>query len=84
MFYKNTNVNIVAHNKEKLQDIFKKVKYTYENIPSNIKMDDGRLWVKPKPKYDNANEYYFPTMNSTIKVNLDSRSGTLTDCHISE
>jgi len=27
---------------------------------------------------------YFPDNNSTIKITLDSRSGTLTDCHISE
>lgn len=84
LFYSNTNVNIVAHNREKLQDIFKKVKYTYENIPEQIKMSDGRIRKKPKPKYDNTNEYYFPDKNSTIKITLDSRSWTLTDCHISE
>lgn len=84
LFYSNTNVNIVAHNREKLQEIFKKVKYTFENIPDKIKLSDGRIWEKPKPKYDNANEYYFPEKNSTIKITLDSRSWTLTDCHISE
>jgi len=84
LFYSNTNVNIVAHNREKLQDIFKKVKFTYENVPQKILMGDWRTWIKPKPKYDNANEYYFPQNNSTIKVTLDSRSGTLSDCHISE
>lgn len=84
LFYSNTNINIVAHNREKLQEIFKKVKYTYENVPDEIKLSDWRIWKKPKPKYDNANEYYFPEKNSTIKITLDSRSGTLTDCHISE
>jgi len=84
LFYSNTNVNIVAHNREKLQEIFKKVKYTFENIPDKIKLSDGRIWEKPIPKYDNTNEYYFPEKNSTIKITLDSRSWTLTDCHISE
>lgn len=84
LFYKNTTVNIVAHNREKLQDIFKRVKYTYDKIPDSIKMKDGRIWSKPRPKYDNKTEYYFPDLNSTIKITLDSRSWTLTDCHISE
>ena len=84
IFYSNTNVNIVAHNREKLQEIFKKVKFTFENIPDEIRMSDGRIWRKPIPKYDNTNEYYFPDKNSTIKITLDSRSWTLTDCHISE
>lgn len=84
LMYSNTNVNIVAHNREKLQEIFKRVKYMYENIPDAIEMWDWRVWKKPIPKYDNANEYYFPEKNSTIKITLDSRSWTLTDCHISE
>lgn len=84
LFYSNTNVNIVAHNREKLQEIFKRVKYIYEQIPDKIKMSDWRIRAKPLPKYDNANEYYFPDKNSTIKITLDSRSWTLTDCHISE
>lgn len=81
---KNVTVNIVAHNREKLQDIFKRVKYTFERIPDIVKLKDGRERHKPKPKYDNRNEYYFEELNSTIKITLDSRSGTLTDCHISE
>jgi len=84
LFYSNTNVNIVAHNREKLQEIFKRVKYTFEQIPEQIKLSDWRIRHKPKPKYDNTNEYYFPEKNSTMKITLDSRSWTLTDCHISE
>jgi hypothetical protein len=40
LFYSNTNVNIVAHNREKLQEIFKRVKYTFEQIPDQIKLSD--------------------------------------------
>lgn len=84
MFYSNTTVNIVAHNREKLQDIFKKVKYAYESVPNTIEMLDWQIRHKPIPKYDNVNELYFKEKNSTIKITLDSRSWTLTDCHISE
>jgi hypothetical protein len=81
---KNCTVNIVAHKQDKLQDIFMKVKYTFDRIPDIIELEDGRKRHKPKPKYDNRNEYYFPELNSKIKITLDSRSGTLTDCHVSE
>lgn len=84
IFYSNTTVNIVAHKRDKLQDIFDKVKFMYEQIPNEIQLEDWKIWKKPEPKYDNRNEYYFPEKNSRIKITLDSRSWTLTDCHISE
>lgn len=84
LFYSNTTVNIVAHKRDKLQDIFDRVKFMYDQVPSSIKMEDWRVRHKPKPKYDNRNEYYFPEKNSRLKITLDSRSWTLTDCHISE
>lgn len=40
LFYSNVTVNIVAHNREKLQDIFKRVKFTYESVPDKIKLKD--------------------------------------------
>lgn len=81
---KNVTVNIVAHNRDKLQDIFMAVKYTFDRIPDVVQLEDWREWHKPKPKYDNRNEYYFPELNSKIKITLDSRSWTVTDCHVSE
>lgn len=84
LFYSNVTVNIVAHKREKLQDIFDRVKFMYEQLPDSIELQDGRIRTKPKPKYNNRNEYYFPEKNSRIKITLDSRSWTLTDCHISE
>lgn len=85
IMYSNTTVNIVAHRRDKLQDIFQKVKFMYDNIPDVVELRDWRQRVKPQPKYDNRNELYFPKPhNSKIKITLDSRSWTLTDCHISE
>lgn len=84
LFYKNVTANIVAHSREKLEDIFMRVKLAYERVPNEILLSDGTLWRKPIPKYDNKSAYYFPSQNSHFKVTLDSRSGTLTDLHVSE
>lgn len=59
LFYSNVTVNIVAHKREKLQDIFDRVKFMYEQLPDSIELQDGRIRTKPKPKYNNRNEYYF-------------------------
>jgi MFS superfamily sulfate permease-like transporter len=37
---KNCTVNIVAHKQDKLQDIFMKVKYTFDRIPDIIELED--------------------------------------------
>lgn len=83
LFVPNTTVNIVAHNKDKLEEIFAKVKYAYSSIPDKIQTPSW-VWHKPKPKYDTKTSYYFPSLNSKISITLDARSGTLTDLHISE
>ena len=83
LFYRNRTVVIVWHKKEKLKDLFQKVKFAYEQLPDKIKTPKW-YWYKPKAKYDNVNEYYFPETNSTIKVTLDARSWTATDLHITE
>lgn len=84
LMYSNVNANIVAHNKDKLQEIFAKVKLAYEMLPNEIELNDWKTRKKPIPKYDNKNELFFPEKNSRIKITLDSRSWTLTDLHISE
>lgn len=84
LFYQNRTVVIVAHKEEKMRDIFQKVKLAYESAPDKIKMSNGKIWTKPKPKYDSQTQYYFEETNSWIKVTLDSRSWTVTDLHISE
>ena len=84
LFYSNVNANIVAHHKEKLIEIFQKVKFAYDRLPDTILLKDWKIRKKPKAKYDNKNELYFWEKNSRIKITLDSRSWTLTDLHISE
>jgi hypothetical protein len=63
--------------------MFQKVKFAYELVPEYIDCWEY-IWKKPTPQYDNVNEYYFPELNSRIKIALDSRSMTVTDLHISE
>jgi hypothetical protein len=79
----NQNIVITAHNREKQKEIFQKVKYSYQKVPEALKTDKG-IRYKPKPKYDNVNELYFPNNNSKIQVSLDSRSGTPSKLHITE
>lgn len=86
MFKENQTIIITAHNQEKQQEMFQKVKIAFENIPDQIEDPEVPWWVrrKPKPKYDSKTEYYFEENNSRIKVSLDSRSGTPTALHITE
>ncbi|HMY80483.1 MAG TPA: hypothetical protein PK048_01405 [Candidatus Absconditabacterales bacterium] len=83
MMKNNQNIVITAHSREKQKEIFQKVKYSYQQIPEALKTPKG-VWYKPKPKYDNVNELYFPNNNSKIQVSLDSRSGTPSKLHITE
>ena len=74
LMYKNVTANIVAHKKDKLQEIFQKVKFAYDSLPDVINLSDGKTRAKPQAKYDNKNELFFAENNSKIKITLDSRS----------
>lgn len=85
LWYPNKTVNIVAHRKDKMQDLFQKIKFAFDNLPPAIDTPDWR-WFKPKPKYDNVNQLKIKHAegDSTIKITLDARSWTSTNLHISE
>jgi len=74
---------ITAHKQDKLLDLFKRVKFAYEKVPNQIKMEDGTIRTKPNTKYDNTSEYHFSN-GSRVKVTMDSRSMTPTFLHITE
>lgn len=86
LFSENETKIITAHKQDKQKDLFQRVKFAYDSIPDEIEDPEFPWWVwkKPKPKYDNVNELYFPETNSRIKVSLDSRSNTPTGLHITE
>lgn len=86
LFKANQTIVISAHKIDKMKDFFQRVKYAYDNIPEAIKDERVPWWVrhKPKPQYNNTWELYFPENNSSIKITLDTRSGTPTRLHITE
>lgn len=86
LFLENQTRIITAHKEDKQKDMFQKAKYAFEKLPQRIEDPRRPWWVreKPIPKYDNANELFFPWLNSKIKVTLDSRSTTPSWLHVTE
>lgn len=82
----NQNYVITAHEQDKQQEIFDKVKFAYDNIP-DVKMVDWKRWVKPKSIYYTKSKIVLKHWNnnkSKIQVLLNSRSWTLSHRHITE
>ncbi|WP_187781948.1 hypothetical protein [Gimesia chilikensis] len=46
------------------------IKIAYESCPDRVQLADGRIWTKPKAKYDSKNELYFEGLDSRIYVAL--------------
>ena len=84
LFTPNCTTVILAHRRDSLQKLFRIIKIAYESCPEKIQLADGRVWVKPKAKYDTKNELYFEGLDSRIYVALEVRSDTIHGCHISE
>jgi len=66
---------IIAHERDRLEKIFRIVKYAWESMPER---------VKPKAKFENRNELFLDKINSTIYVDLNIRGGTVNHLHIAE
>lgn len=75
---------IMAHKRDDLEKLFRIVRLAYKKCPKTVVLDDGRIWRKPKARYDNANELFFSEINSTIYVALESRGSSPTNLHVSE
>ena len=76
-FNKNKTVCILAHEQDAIKKLFRIVRYAYENMHDDIKPTIDRGGGS---KY----ELYFPEINSRIYCDLESRSDTISDLHISE
>ena len=72
---KNRTACIIAHEREALEKIFRKVKYAWENMQAN---------VKPEASMENVRELIFSKTNSSIFIALKIRSGTVQHLHVSE
>lgn len=84
IFSPNTVTEILAHKEKDVKKIFKIVKTAHQHMPKVIRLSNGRLWVKPEPNYDNANELSFDSIGSVIRVSLENRGDTINNLHVSE
>lgn len=73
----NITVATIAHERSKTDDIFKIAKFAWENLPEEFR-------EAYQVKYDNVRELYFGFTSSRYYVDLDTRSGTVHDLHVSE
>ncbi len=67
----------IAHQFGKTKDIFQITQYAWNSLPANFKS----LY---NVKYDSAKELYFSNHGSRYFVDMNVRSGTVQDLHISE
>jgi hypothetical protein len=81
MLNNNITVATIAHERQKTDDIFQIVKYAWDNLPEVLRESYN-------VKYDNVRELYFAkgsvNEGSRYFVDLNMRSGTVHDLHISE
>ncbi|KEP68789.1 terminase [Thioclava dalianensis] len=78
MFCADQRCGIIAHSREDAEVIFRdKVKFAYNNLPPELK----RLFPL---KRDSASELLFAHNNSSVRVAVSMRSGTIHRLHISE
>ena len=78
IFKRNFNMFIIAHDKDSLLKIFKKIKLAWENFDPSLK-----AFLGIEAKTDRANQLSFNN-GSTIAVGLSSRSDTVNWLHVSE
>ncbi|MGD2065726.1 MAG: terminase [Candidatus Bathyarchaeota archaeon] len=76
LFQPNISAGIIAHTKEDAQQIFKKIRFAYDNLPSFIR------YAYPATS-DSVRELAFPN-GSSIRVGTSLRSQTFQYLHISE
>lgn len=71
----NINSAVIAHERDKVQKLFKIIKLAFNHLPEEL---------KPRVSYDSKNELEFPDLNSKIYVAMDTRSETVHNLHVSE
>lgn len=77
LLIKNITVATIAHKKGKTEDIFKMAKFAWDSLPNEFRLAYG-------VRYDNIKELDFSATGSRYFVDLEARSGTVNDLHISE
>jgi hypothetical protein len=77
LFHKNKTACILAHEQDGLEKLFRIVKRAYEYMPDSLKPEIDRGGGS---KY----EMFFPSINSRIYCDLESRGDTIHWLHVSE
>lgn len=72
----NRTAVILAHEQDSIKKLFRIVRFAYENMYPMLKPEMGGR--------GSMYELYFPERNSRIYCDLESRSDTITDLHVSE
>lgn len=80
----NQNVGILAHTDDTRKSIFAKVKFAFKHFPSGIQLSSGKVFRRPKAKYDSKYELTLLSNDSRITVVRDPRGQTRSKLHISE
>jgi len=78
LFHRNFTMVIIAHEKEAVKKIFKKIKFAWDEFPKELK-----TYMGYSESTDSINELAFNN-GSSIRVALSSRADTVTRLHISE
>lgn len=76
LFNSNSSAGIIAHTREDSEQLFKRVKFAYENLPSIVKQAISA-------KADRVSELQFSN-GSSIRVGTSMRGSTLQYLHVSE
>lgn len=76
IFNSNQHAGIIAHTREDAEVMFRRVKFAYDNLPSNLK-------AVRQVNTDNARELQLSN-GSSLRVGTSMRSSTLQYLHISE
>ncbi len=74
---KNHTTATVAHKRDKTQDIFRMAQYAWNALDDNFK-------AAYTVKFDSVRELAFQNTNSRYFVDIELRSGTVQDLHVSE
>ena len=77
IFNRNANACILAHEQDAIKKLFRIVQRLYKFLPEGLKPDPDRGGGS---KY----EMYFPSINSRIYCDLESRGDTIGRLHVSE
>ena len=74
-WHENLRAWMMAHKKDTISSIFSKVEFAYSRLPENLLI---------KPKFRSRNEFFWPQINSSMRVTADPTGETIDRLHVCE